>query len=79
MSNDKATTEIALKHCLMFMKKIKKISPSIIVYLQVTEPLRKLWMIDKCILTLKKNKKLIQPSWLKNIIKIFGKKKEKKL
>ena len=54
MSNDKATTEIALKHCLMFMKKIKKISPSIIVYLQITEPLRKLWMIDKCILALKK-------------------------
>ena len=30
--------------------------PSIIVYLQITEPLRKLWMIDKCIQTLKKNK-----------------------
>ena len=54
MSNDKATTEIALKHCLIYMKKIKKISPSIIVYLQITEPLRKLWMIDKCIQTLKK-------------------------
>ena len=40
------------------MKKIKKISPSIIVYLQITEPLRKLWMIDKCIQTLKKNKKI---------------------
>ena len=59
------------------MKKLKKVSPSIIVYLQITEPLRKLWMIDKCILTLKKIKKLTQLSWPKNFIRIFGKKKEK--
>ena len=65
--------KLLLKHCLLFMKKIKKLNPSIIVYLQITEPLRKLWMIDKCILALKKIKNWKQHLWLENFIKIFGK------
>ncbi len=78
MSGDKATTEIALKHCLKYMNKIKKIRPSIIVYLQITEPLRKLWMVDKCILTLKNNKKIdtafMAKKFYKNIWEQTGKK-----
>ena len=54
MSNDKATTETALKHCLIYMKKLKKVSPSIIVYLQITEPLRKLWMMRQMYTNVKK-------------------------
>ena len=77
ISNDKATTEIALKHCLIYMKKMKKINPSIILYLQVTEPLRKLWMINKCIMTLKKNKNIetafMAKKFYKNIWKKNGK------
>ena len=78
MSNDKATTETALKHCLIYMKKLKKVSPSIIVYLQITEPLRKLWMIDKCIQTLKKNKKIDTAFMAKKFYKNIWKKKGNK-
>jgi|TARA_B110000858_G_scaffold164064_1_gene189960 CMP-N,N'-diacetyllegionaminic acid synthase len=58
ISGDNATTEEALKHCLQYMQNKKKLKPTIIVYLQITEPFRKLWMVDKCILALKKNQKI---------------------
>ena len=52
LSTDNATSDKALRHCLKFLNK-KKLYPTIVVYLQITEPLRKLWMIEKCIKVLK--------------------------
>ena len=75
ISDDNASTEEALKHCLLFMKKQKKIKPTIIVYLQITEPLRKLWMIDKCIMTLKKSKNIETAFMAKKILQKYLEKK----
>ena len=78
ISDDNASTEEALKHCLLFMKKQKKIKPTIIVYLQITEPLRKLWMIDKCIMTLKKSKNIETAFMAKKFYKNIWKKNKNK-
>jgi CMP-N-acetylneuraminic acid synthetase len=57
LSNDRATSVEVLKDAVKFCeKKFGKFD--IYTYLQVTEPLRPINIIDKCILNLKKNKNL---------------------
>ena len=78
LSGDNATTEAALKHCLLYMQNKEKLKPTIILYVQITEPLRKLWMIDKCILNLKNNKKIDTAFMAKKFYKNIWKKDQKK-
>lgn len=57
LSNDNATSEIALKHALnIFESKFYK--TNIICYVQVTEPFRPPGILDKCINVLLKNKNI---------------------
>lgn len=57
LSNDTATSEIALKHALkIFETKFNK--TEIICYIQVTEPFRPPGILDKCINELIKNKRI---------------------
>ena len=76
LSTDRTTTEKALKHSLLFVNKKMKFYPKIIMYVQITEPFRKLWMIEKCIKALKKNKKLDTSFMAKKFYKNIWKKKK---
>jgi len=51
-SQDKSTTEEALRNFLDELKSKKKYVPDIIVYLQTTDIFRKVKLIDKCIMNL---------------------------
>ena len=76
LSNDNATSDKALRHCLKFLNK-KKLYPKIIVYLQITEPLRKLWMIEKCIKVLKNRKEIDTAFMVKKFYKNLWEKNKK--
>ena len=57
LSNDNATSEMALKHALnIYEKKFGKVD--ITAYTQVTEPNKPVGIMDKCIEKLIKNKKI---------------------
>ena len=56
--------------------KQKKLYPKII-YLQITEPLRKLWMIEKCIKVLKNRKEIDTAFMVKKFYKNLWKKIKK--
>ena len=75
LSNDNATSEMALKHALnIYEKKFGKVD--ITAYTQVTEPNKPVGIMDKCIEKLIKNKKSIVVLQLINNKKIFGYKKK---
>jgi CMP-N,N'-diacetyllegionaminic acid synthase len=57
LSNDRATTEIALKHALKIYEETNG-NTNITCYVQVTEPNRPKKIMDKCIKILLKNKKI---------------------
>ena len=57
ISGDRSTDFECFKHCLDFFKKKEKFIPDIIVHLRPTYPIREKNLIDKCIITLIKNKK----------------------
>ena len=57
LSNDKATSESALKHALMLYEK-KFGKTEIVSYVQITEPFRPTGILDKCIKVLKKDKSI---------------------
>ena len=76
LSTDNATSDKALRHCLKFLNK-KKLYPKIVVYLQITEPLRKLWMIEKCIKVLKKRKEIDTAFMVKKFYKNLWEKNKK--
>lgn len=49
LSDDKATSEVALKHAVEWLEENESYTPEIIVYLQPTEPLRPHNIIDDCV------------------------------
>ena len=49
LSNDSAKSESALKHAISWLNENENYEPDIVVYLQITDPFRKKWMIDTCI------------------------------
>jgi CMP-N-acetylneuraminic acid synthetase len=58
LSDDKATSEVALRHAVEWLSQNESYEPEIIVYLQVTEPLRPEHIIDNCIDILLKEKNI---------------------
>jgi CMP-N-acetylneuraminic acid synthetase len=58
LSDDKTTSEVALKHAVEWLSQNESYEPEIIVYLQVTEPLRPQHIIDNCIDILLKEKNI---------------------
>lgn len=58
LSDDEATSEVALKHAIEWLSKNESYNPDIIAYLQVTEPLRPKNIIDDCIDVLIKEKNI---------------------
>ena len=57
ISGDNSTDFQCFKHCLDYLKKKEKFIPDIIVHLRPTYPKREKNLIDRCIVTLLKNKK----------------------
>ena len=58
LSDDEATSEVALRHTIEWLSKNESYNPEIIVYLQATEPLRPKNIIDDCIDILLKEKNI---------------------
>ena len=58
LSNDESTSEVALKHAVQWLSQNEHYEPDIIVYLQVTEPLRPVNIIDDCINVLIQDKSI---------------------
>lgn len=78
-SGDFVSTEASLRNFLDELQKKQNYSPDIIVYFQITDIFRKLELIDQCINSLLKNKKIDSSFVVTPVHKNFWKKEGKNL
>ena len=78
-SGDFVSTEASLRNFLDELQKKQNYSPDIIVYFQITDVFRKLELIDQCINSLLKNKKIDSSFVVTPVHKNFWKKEGKNL